>query len=266
MKQELPLLAPNVVWQNKSFRASANNPALGSSGVCELSCAGGNITVLISGFLCQVVCMWRWGWFFCLLCILLSIHSLLLSLPMPVLLLLWLFFFFTFCQCIPPPPHILIFFVWHLALSCCFSLFLPLSFALSPLLLVSLWCPYGWLNDWSHKAVPPTLTYYAELSCAVLLIFLPSLHEKRKQCDSDAKVGGIGPGGWLNRLTEASPAHSLLHRRCSDKLLKQGKLEMWTAFKCDLQFKECCRYISGLFWSQTKAFDLIYWDDCYVLW
>lgn len=35
---------PNVIWQNKSFSAHANEPAEGSSWAYELSCGGGNIT------------------------------------------------------------------------------------------------------------------------------------------------------------------------------------------------------------------------------
>lgn len=32
----------------------------------------------------------------------------------------------------------------------------------------------------------------------------------------------MGPGGWLNRLTVASPKHSLSHWRYSDKYLKRA--------------------------------------------
>lgn len=90
-----------------------------------------------------------------------------------VLLLLGFFLFFISLSVYgsSPPPHILIFFVWHLVWSCCFSF--------SPSLPVSLWCPHGWLNDWSHKAVPPTRVRGAELSCAAPLILSPSERECR---------------------------------------------------------------------------------------
>lgn len=132
----------------------------------------------------------------------------------------WLFLFhFLSMDRSSPPPHIFIFFAWHLILSCCLSFSLPQSSRLFfGSLLVCLWCPHGRLNDWSHKAVPPTHTY-AELSCPKLRCwFSRSAHLKEKaECDSHEKVGGAGPGGWLNRLSVASQKCSLAHGRCNDK-------------------------------------------------
>lgn len=73
----------------------------------------------------------------------------------------------------------------------------------------------GWMTE-AIRLFHPRM--YTEQSCPVLCCwFSCSAHVKEKaECDSDAKVGGMGPGGWLNRLTVAS-AHSLLHGRYSDK-------------------------------------------------
>lgn len=126
----------------------------------------------------------------------------------------WLFYF-TLCLWILTSPS----YSYILCLTSRFELlFLSLSLilSLSPTslsLLVSLWCPHGWLNEWSHKGCS---AHTHTLSWAVLCCWC-SCSAYPKECDSDAKVGGIGPGGWLNKLTVASPTHSLSHGRYSDK-------------------------------------------------
>lgn len=124
----------------------------------------------------------------------------------------------------------------------------------------------GWMTEAIRLFRPRT---YVELSCPVRrAVDSPAqpLLKQRAASDSDAKVGGTGPGGRLNRLTVASPTLSLSQSRYPDKWLKHCKLEMWTAFKRDLQIKDCSRYSSGSFWRWTKALDLICWYDCYLLW
>ena len=107
-----------------------------------------------------------------------------------------------------PPPHILRFFAWHLVLSC-FSLSLSLPHLFDALMV-------GWMTEAIRLFHPHT---YAELSCPVLHCWFScsALLKEKAVCDSDAKVGGMGAGGWLNRLTVASLTHSLSHGRYSDK-------------------------------------------------
>lgn len=175
----------------------------------------------------------------------------------------WLFYF-TFCLWILTSPS----YSHLLCLTSRFELlFLSLSLSFSPSLCLCLFDALivGWMTE-AIRLFHPHI--YTELSCPVLRCeFSCTAYLKEKaECDSDAKVGGMGPGGWLNRLTLASQTHSLSQGRYSDKYQQHGKLETWTAFKCDLQFKDRCCYISRLFWRQTKALDLICWYDCYLLW
>ena len=164
---------PNVIWQNKSFGAHANNPAEGTSWAYELSCGGGNITALNSG--CLRVRLWtqRRGClscFFCLLCILLSICSLLWCLA--CLSCSFLAFLFHFLSM--DPPHLPLIFSYSLfdisfwvvvSLSLSLSLSLPLS--LSPSLCLCLFDALivGWMTEAIRLFHPHT---YAELSCPVL--------------------------------------------------------------------------------------------------
>lgn len=106
----------------------------------------------------------------------------------------WLFYF-TFCLWILTSPS-------YSQILCLTSRFEFVSFALAPvpslsfsLSLSSLWCPYGWLNDWSHKAVPPTHVRWAVLCCSVDSPAQPFW--KRRQCVTHmlrwvvwAQVGG----------------------------------------------------------------------------
>lgn len=210
---------PNIIWQNKSCGAHANLWCRKKEVLVhiQLSCgAGGDITAAcVSGCGRRVegVCHVS---FVC--------GAFALYIPAPVCLACLscsslAFFISLSVYGSSPPPHIFIFFAWHLILSCCLSFSLPQSSRLFfGSLLVCLWCPHGRLNDWSHKAVPPTHTY-AELSCPKLRCwFSRSAHLKEKaECDSHEKVGGAGPGGWLNRLSVASQKCSLAHGRCNDK-------------------------------------------------
>lgn len=156
--------------------------------------------------------------FFCLLCILISTLTPLVSGLSVLLSPGSLFYFFIYFLSKPPSsssfsqiPYLT--FCFWVVVFLSFSPSFFCAFSASRLLLGSFWCPHGWLNDWSHKAVPPTLAHTAK-SCSVLrccfscCCFSCSVCVKKKaECDSDAKVGGICPGGWLNRLTEASPTH-----------------------------------------------------------
>lgn len=92
----------------------------------------------------------------------------------------WLFYF-TFCLWILTSPS----YSYILCLTSRFELlFLPLSPSsfspLSPSLLVSLWCPHGWLNEWSHKgcSTHAHVRVRVELSCAAALILLLSPSER----------------------------------------------------------------------------------------
>lgn len=154
-------------------KASALTPAIARSWahIYELPCGEGNIITLNSGCLYVRLRTWRrWGLscFFCLLCFLLSISSLLWCLA--CLSCSFLAFLFHFPSAEARLPLIFSYSLFDISFWVVVSLllFLPLS------RLVSLWCPRRWLNDWSHKALPPTHMHRAELSCAALLILLLS--------------------------------------------------------------------------------------------
>lgn len=169
---------PNVIWQNKGSRHSWQQSCRRKfSGIYKLSCGRGNVA-LNSGCLCvrpQTQRRRCLSCFFCLPCVLhLSCSSSPFLLGSPSL-------------DVHPPlmsPRSL------LDISVLAVIFLSISPRLFDALAVG-------LNDWSHKALPPTLARRAELSCATLLILLLSPSERRRQSVTQmlrwvvwAQVGG----------------------------------------------------------------------------
>lgn len=171
---------PNVIWQNKSISAHANNPAEGTSWAYEWSCGGGNITALNSGCLCVRLWTQRRGClscFFCLLCILLSICSLLWCLA--CLSCSFLAFLFCFLSMDPHLPLIFSYSLFDISFwvvvspSLSFSLSHSLSPSLSLTLSLSLslcLCLFdallvGWMTEAIRLFRPHT---HAKLSCPVL--------------------------------------------------------------------------------------------------
>lgn len=177
-KQDLPLLLPDVTWQNKSFRAElhSNNPAEGSRVVYKMRCAGGNIAALISGSMCHAVYAEKSMF---VVFLLFAVHTHLHTLTplvsgLSVLLspgsVLFIYLFFTFCLCIPPPPpHFLRFLIWHFAFELLFfSPFLPLSFALSLPLGFFLGLFDALTVGWMTEAIRPFHPHSHTLQSAVL--------------------------------------------------------------------------------------------------
>lgn len=160
----------DAVWQNTSFGAHTSDPEV--LGRIYRSCLAVKVIITLnSGCLCVRPRTWRrWclSCFFCLPCLLLSISSLLWCLA--CLSCSFLAFLFHFPSAEARLPLIFSYSLFDISFWVVVSLllFLPLS------RLVSLWCPRRWLNDWSHKALPPTHVHRAELSCAAPLILLLS--------------------------------------------------------------------------------------------
>lgn len=87
----------------------------------------------------------------------------------------------------------------------------------------------GWMTEAIRLFHPHTHT----LSCPVLHCWFLLLSPiwKRRQCDSDAEVGGMGAGGWLNGLTASSSnALAFTQERYPDKEKSHSKLETVNSF------------------------------------